>query len=152
MIRPFVSVIIVLSSMIFNLAVAAQPNIVKPYIRALPPGVPNSAAFLVIENPMSESVVLLGAETEIAARAELHNHLSEDGVMKMRQVDSIEVPAKSKVTLQPGGLHIMLFDIKNSPQVGQQIPITLIFADDTKITVMAEVRDLREQHHHHEHH
>jgi copper(I)-binding protein len=154
-IRRFVCVAVFFSYAISGVLFAEPLKIIDPYVRALPPGVPNSAAFLVIENPTARSTTLIGAQTEIAARAELHNHLSEDGVMKMRQVKEIEIPAKGSVTLAPGGLHIMLFELTSTPKPGDTVPITLIFADDSRIDVKAQVRDLRksaEQHHHHHHH
>ncbi|GAA5215871.1 copper chaperone PCu(A)C [Corallincola platygyrae] len=151
MIRPFVSAIFVAALLVTG-ANAAQINVVNPYVRALPPGVPTSAAFMEIENPTDQPLVLVGAQTDIAGKAELHNHVSEGGVMKMRQVDEIEIPAKGKVALKPGGYHIMLFNLTASPKVGDEIAVTLLFSDQTTKTVKAKVKDLRKQDHHHHHH
>jgi len=68
----------------------------------------------------------------------------ENGVMEMRQLESLELPAKQTVKLEPGGLHIMLLDLKNPLKSGDKVPLrlTLQRADRSKtvVEVQAEVR------------
>ena len=80
----------------------AKVDAVDGYVRLLPPGSPNTAAFMVLKNDADKPVKLVAAASPAAGRAELHTHLHENGVMKMRQVESIEIPAKGEVALQPG--------------------------------------------------
>ncbi|WP_260391757.1 copper chaperone PCu(A)C, partial [Aeromonas enteropelogenes] len=80
----------------------AKVEAVDGYVRLLPPGTPNTAAFMVLKNDANQAVKLVAASSPAAGRAELHTHLHENGVMKMRQVESIEIPAKGEVVLKPG--------------------------------------------------
>lgn len=71
--------------------------------------------------------VLQSASSPVAGVVELHTHLHDNGVMRMRQVPEIVIPAQQKVALQPGGLHIMLIDLKAPLKVGDTVPLTLRF-------------------------
>ena len=74
-------------------------------------------------------------------RAELHTHLHENGVMKMRQVESIEVPAKGEVALKPGSFHIMLFEVRELFQ-GTPFPLTLTMDDGQKLELSLPVKSI----------
>ncbi|MBL4829405.1 MAG: copper chaperone PCu(A)C [Aliivibrio sp.] len=104
-------------------------NIVEPYARATPPSVPNSAIFLTLENHKMEERTLVSASSDAADKVELHNHTMVDGMMKMRQVENIKIAAHKSAVLQPGGLHIMLFGLKNQLVEGEEISLTLTFAN-----------------------
>ena len=78
------------------------------------------------------------ASTDVATRTELHTHLIDaDGVARMRQVQAVDVPADGSVSLQPGGLHIMLIDLKQPLRADQSFPLTLRFekAGVTQVSV-----------------
>jgi periplasmic copper chaperone A len=85
---------------------------------------------------------LISAATPIAARAELHTHTMTGSVMQMRKIDGIDLAASSEVMLKPGGLHIMLFDIKARPKDGSTFPLTLTFAKAGKQTVQVIARPI----------
>lgn len=70
---------------------------------------------------------LVAARAGIARTVELHTHLHENGVMRMRPVEAIDLPANGTVTLEPGGLHIMLIDLQQPLNRGDTVPITLVF-------------------------
>ena len=89
-------------------------------------------AFLKIDNASDTVFQLIGAESEAFGRIELHTHLYEDGLMKMREVDVIEVPAKGGVTLKPGGLHLMLFEPASTIKVGDELALNLTFKETEK--------------------
>ena len=110
----------------------AKVEAVDGYVRLLPPGSPNTAAFLVLKNDADKPVKLVAATSSEVGRAELHTHLHENGVMKMRQVESIEVPAKGEVALKPGSFHIMLFEVRELFQ-GTPFPLTLTMDDGQKL-------------------
>ncbi|RFA27976.1 hypothetical protein CAI21_13740 [Alkalilimnicola ehrlichii] len=122
------------------------------YARATPPGTENSAAYLVLRNTGEGDRRLVGAATPVAQTVELHTHLHEDGVMRMRQVEYIELPADSQVALEPGGLHIMLLGVREPLEAGQTVPLTLQFDGEEQLTVQAEVRHPSRSRHHHRHH
>lgn len=89
---------------------------------------------------------LTGVASAAAARAELHSMSMEGGVMRMRPVARIELPAGKAVKLAPGGLHIMLVDLRQPLKPGEKVPLTLTVerpgaASRSSFTVEAEVRD-----------
>ncbi|MCM2678724.1 copper chaperone PCu(A)C [Echinimonas agarilytica] len=120
-------------------------------VRAPMPGVPNAAAFVSIENKSLNAKQLISASSEVAERVELHNHIQEDGMMKMRRVASIEIQGQQTVKLQPGGYHIMLFGLNKSLKEGESVSFLLTFSDEQTHQVQAVVQDLMSQHQHHHH-
>lgn len=110
------------------------------YALAVPPGQPNSAVFLTLTNDSTEARALVAGASPIAEVVEIHNHTHEGGVMRMRPVSRIEVPAQSVVQLQPGGLHVMLIGLKGNLEPGDQVSLTLTFDDGTQIPVDVPVR------------
>ena len=123
--------------------IADKITINDPYVRAVPPVVKTSAAFMQIQNSDSVERFLVSATTSAAAAVELHMHTMDDGVMRMRQIVHIHLPPKETVSLQPGGLHIMLFDLTEVLSEGKEVPITLTFEDGSTKQVSAEVRSVK---------
>jgi Cu-Zn family superoxide dismutase len=99
----------------------------------------NGAAFLTLFNTGAHKAELVGAEAPEVTRVELHRTTMVDGVMRMRPVETIEVPARGHTALRPGGLHIMLIGAGDLA-VGADIPVTLRFADAGTLTVDLPVR------------
>lgn len=110
------------------------------WIRATAPGQKNTAIFMTLKNSSDKDVSLTQAQTTLASKVELHNHVKEGDVFKMRAVDKIVVPAKGEVILKPGSLHIMLFDISAQVAVDQEFPVTLMFEqlEPIKLTISAK--------------
>ncbi|GAB5992951.1 copper chaperone PCu(A)C [Aeromonas enteropelogenes] len=119
----------------------AKVEAVDGYVRLLPPGTPNTAAFMVLKNDANQAVKLVAASSPAAGRAELHTHLHENGVMKMRQVESIEIPAKGEVVLKPGSLHIMLFEIGTLSEQ-TPMPLTLTLDDGQQLALSLPVKPI----------
>lgn len=114
-----------------------------PYVRGVPPGQPNSAAFMQIANKGEGNRALVGGSSPAAEVVELHTHTMDGGMMRMRQVEKIDLPAGESVSLQPGGLHVMLIGLKQKLVPGEEIELTLSFEDGSQVTVMAPVRKLQ---------
>ena len=119
----------------------AKVEAVDGYVRLLPPGSPNTAAFMVLKNDADQPVKLVAAAPAAAGRAELHTHLHENGVMKMRQVESIEIPAKGEAVLKPGSLHIMLFEVGTLSEQ-TPVPLTLTMDDGQKLDLSLPVKPI----------
>lgn len=94
---------------------------------------------------------MIAADSPVAERTELHTHINNKGVMRMRQVPSITVPAHGKAVLQPGGYHIMFFNLKQPLTVGQQFPLNLHFQDGGSQTLTVTVRPMNAAAHPHHH-
>jgi copper(I)-binding protein len=110
------------------------------WIRLPPPGATMFAGYLRMKNPGDVALQVVGAQTSVSARAELHTHLKVDGVMKMRPVPVIDVPAHGEVTLAPGGLHLMLMEPKRTPTEGELIDVVLTLKDGRVVPCRAAVR------------
>jgi hypothetical protein len=85
---------------------------------------------------------LVGVSTPVAATAEAHQTLSENGVMKMRPAPVVAIPAGGMVMFAPEGTHIMLTGLKHPLVAGQDFPMTLRFAHAAPVTVTVTVRPL----------
>ena len=134
---------LILAGMAFFLAAAAarahgyklgEIAIGHPYARSTAPGQPNGGAYLRLENRGPDDR-LLSATTAIAQRVELHNMQMEGDVMRMRQVDAIELPTNQAVVLQPGGMHLMLIGLKTPLKEGDRFAMTLKFQKAGEATV-----------------
>lgn len=120
-----------------------------PYARATPPTAVNSAVFVSLMNHSDTGRVLVSATTPAAGKVELHDVIKEGDVMKMRQVNSIEIPANQTVELKPGSLHIMLFDLTEPLVEGSNIDVELTFANGDKQTMQAPVKKVMSGMKHH---
>ena len=107
------------------------------------PGQEVAAAYLTLESPTASELVRV--ESALAAKVELHTMRVEDGVMRMRQLDSIELPAGSAVKLEPGGDHLMLMEMAKPLVKGEKVPLVLTLkrrdGSDESVQTVAEVRE-----------
>jgi copper(I)-binding protein len=115
--------------MLVSAAVSAQTGdvqITDAWARATPGGAQSAAAYVTVESPSGDK--LTGVSTPAAQKADIHSMTMDNGVMKMRQVDAVDLPPGQKVTLKPGGYHIMMTGLAKPLEVGQSFPMTLDFA------------------------
>lgn len=120
---------------------AGELTIHHPWSRALPAAAVNGAAYFVLENKGVQADTLRAASTPRAQKAELHTHVNDGGVMRMREVaGGVAVPAGQRVPFAPGGLHVMLFGLTQPLQKGDRFPLTLRFdkAGEVKVDVVVE--------------
>ena len=105
----------------------AQVAIEKPWTRATAPGAQVGAGYMTIRNAGAADR-LIGASSPAAAKVELHTHVNDNGVMKMREVPGgYEIPAKGSFELKPGGAHLMFMNLKAPLKEGDKVPVTLKF-------------------------
>ena len=126
-----------------SVAAAEGIAIDDPYARAVPPGQPNSAVFMGITNATGSDRALVSAESGASEVVELHTHTMEEGMMKMRKVDKIDLPAGETVALAPGGLHVMLIGLKDQLAPGGEVAVKLTFDDGTSADITAPVREVQ---------
>ncbi|QOR39719.1 copper chaperone PCu(A)C [Billgrantia diversa] len=111
-----------------SFAAHAEPLTIEgAQVRAVPPGSNTSAAFMTLRNPSERDMILLAAKSPAAEVVELHDHQNVDGVMQMRQVAQIVVPAGGSAELAPGGLHMMLIGLTAPLVEGEPVEIELQF-------------------------
>jgi copper(I)-binding protein len=112
----------------------------QAWARPTSAGMPNGAAYLVVRNAGSSADRLVAATSEVAERAELHNHtIDAQGVAMMRPVEAIEVPAGGQAELKPGGFHLMLLGLHAPLAAGASFPLRLRFAEAGEVEVMVGV-------------
>ncbi len=121
---------------------AARVFPIEPYVRAMAPGQSSSAAFMTLRNASNTDHALVSAESPVAGIVELHTHTMEEGMMRMRQVERIDLPARSMTVLKPGGLHVMLMRVEGTLRHGDKVPVTLVFEDGSKKEIEAPVRKI----------
>ncbi|WP_299398104.1 copper chaperone PCu(A)C [Pelagibius sp.] len=111
-----------------------------PWARATPGQARNGAAYMTIHNGGAAGDRLVSASAEVSQRVELHNHINKDGVMQMREVEAIEVPASGMTELKPGSFHVMFMGLSAPLKEGDSFPLTLTFeqAGDLTVTVNVE--------------
>lgn len=114
-------------------------SIERPWSRELPAVAPNGAAYFQVDNGGGKAARIVSARSPIAERAEFHTHETEGGVMKMRHLQSVEVPAQGGVSFEPGGLHVMLVGLKEPLVAGESFPLTLGFQEAGEIEVKVEI-------------
>ena len=96
----------------------------------------NSAGFLSINNMGKADDILVGASSTISKRTELHTHIKDGDVMRMRRVKGgIKVPKGGSAELKPGGLHVMFIQLKEPLKKGTVFPITLKFKNAGDVTI-----------------
>jgi copper(I)-binding protein len=100
----------------------------------------NGAAYMTIHNEGPVADRLIAASSPIAGTIELHAHLKDGDVMRMRPVVAVEIAPGEPAVLQPGGLHVMMLDLKAPLKDGESFPLTLTFEKAGKVTVSVAVR------------
>ena len=85
---------------------------------------------------------LTGVSTPVAATAQVHQTTTENGIMKMRPVPSLPIPAGQTVAFAPGGTHVMLMGLTRQLMTGQSFPLTLTFSHAPPVTVDVRVQPL----------
>jgi hypothetical protein len=114
-------------------------NIDHPWARALPPTAPAGAAYFVVHSKSTTDDTLVSAMSPVADKTELHTHVMMGEVMKMQQVESVAIPAGGEVKFAPGGLHVMLFGLKQPLVAGESFPLTLVFQNAGTVQVDVKV-------------
>jgi copper(I)-binding protein len=106
-----------------------------PWSRATPTGAQIGAGYLVIENRGTMPDRLLGGSVEAATGFELHDVVLEDGIMRMRQLTSIELPPGGSIEAKPGGRHIMFVGLLHPLAAGEKVRGALQFEHAGRIEV-----------------
>lgn len=128
-----------LAGSLLSASAFAQVSVSEPWIRATVPAQKATGAFMRVQS--AAPARLVGVQADVAGRAELHEMAMDGQTMRMRRVESIELPAGKPVNLASGGYHVMLFDLKRQLKEGEQVDLTLQVQDaagkrqDVKLSV-----------------
>ena len=111
----------------------------RAWARATLPGQSNSAVFLRLRNMGSESAMVIAAKAKGVKAVEIHKHEQEAGMMRMREVPVLDVPAKGQQLFAPGGYHLMLFGVERALKAGETVELELWLDDDTTVGFVAPI-------------
>ena len=145
--------LLLLILLFFSSPGGAQPKadieIRNAWSRATPSGAEVGAGYLEIRNRGAKADRLLSASTDIAKRVELHVTQRAGDVARMRQVQSVEIPAGKSVVLKPGAGHLMLVELARPLKEGERFALKLRFERAGEMQAEVEVRALGTSGHHH---
>jgi hypothetical protein len=114
-------------------------TISHPWSRATAPSQKVGAVFMTIKTNGNSLDRLIGAQSPDAETVQIHNHTMDNGVMRMRRVDGVTIPADGEAVLAPGGFHIMLIGLKAPLFEETVIPLTLVFEKAGKVEIEAVI-------------
>jgi len=118
-----------LLSMVIDAAAADGLRADDPWIPAAPPTARMMAGYMTLVNDGAAAVEIVDARAAGFGRVEIHRSFREDGMMRMRRIDGLDVPPGGSVTLMRGGLHIMLMAPERVPAEGDTVNIELLDID-----------------------
>jgi periplasmic copper chaperone A len=114
-------------------------TVAHPWARATPGGATVGVAFMEIKTAPDTADRLVSVSSPAAGRVEIHTHIKDGDVMKMRRVDSLDLEPGNSRVLKPSGEHIMMFDLKQPLKEGDLIKLTLVFEKAGAIEVEGSV-------------
>lgn len=126
-----------LLSMVIDAAAADGLRADDPWIPAAPPSARMMAGYMTLINEGDAPLAIVDARAAGFGRVEIHRSYREDGMMRMRRIEVLDVPAGGSVTLARGGLHIMLMAPERVPAEGDTVSIDLLDVDG-KVVLSAE--------------
>lgn len=120
------------------------------WARATPSAVKNGAAFMTFSNTGAADKLVAVTGT-VSKEIQIHSMVSEAGMMRMRQIKSLDIPAGGKLELKPGGYHVMLMGLPDGLKDGTKFPLTLKFEKAGEISVQVVVEKAGHSHADHKH-
>jgi copper(I)-binding protein len=128
-----------LFAMLSNVYAANTITISDGYVKASIPGSNVTASYMTLRNTSNKAITLQKVSSTVSDRIEIHEHSMADGMMRMREVGEITIKANSEVVLQPSGLHLMIFSLKQQITDKDVIALTLYFSNDTEVKIQLPV-------------
>lgn len=106
------------------------------------------SVYMTVRNDGVEADKILSAASPMAKRVEVHTHLMENGIMKMRHVaGGVDIPTKSDVAFESGGLHLMVFGLDKGLQKGDEFPLKIMFEKAGMIEIKARLQGMKPMKH-----
>ncbi|NND67254.1 MAG: copper chaperone PCu(A)C [Halioglobus sp.] len=120
------------------------------WVRALPPTVKNTAAYLAVTNNSESAQAVVAARSDVAAKVEIHTTVHQDGMVRMQQLPGVALAQGETVAFAPGGTHLMLLGLAYPLVPGDEVELCLVFATGSEACTTAQVR--RDEGGGHQHH
>ena len=120
----------ILGLLVSTFSTTADPLIIKnAWIKNLPPTLPMRAGYMTLENTSDKPISIVAVESEVFTQIDIHETVKKDGMMSMRPVSPLAIPAGTRTELAPGGIHLMMMQPQKTLKPGDQVSITLQFDD-----------------------
>ena len=130
------------TAMLFMMSGCSEPrplNVDGGYVRLnANPDAPSAGYFTIHGGP--EPVVLRGVTTDAAVRLEMHESVTQDGMARMKAIDTVDVPAGETIKFEPGGKHLMLWQINSQAIAAGKMTFTFIFSNGDRILADAVIQ------------
>ncbi len=110
------------------------------WIKQLPPVIPMRAGYVTISNPGEHLIKIVSMHSDAFEKVEMHESKMADGVMKMVELDSLDIPPKGQIELKPGAKHLMLIAPTREMKIGDKIAIQANLDDGATQTLLLEVK------------
>ena len=127
--------LLILALLLAATTARAQVEVDNAWARATAPGAPVAGGYMTIRNKGAAPDRLVGASSSAAAKVELHVHIKEGEVVKMRQVPAYDIPGNGSFELKPGGAHLMFMQITRPFKEGEKVPVKLRFEKAGEVSV-----------------
>ena len=116
----------------------AQVAVTNAWVRGTVPGQKGTGAFMQLTS--AADMTLIGVASPVAKIVEIHEMAVDGGMMRMRAVDKLALPAGKAIDLTPGGYHVMLMDLAQPLKEGDVVPVTLTFVDKAGKRITQEIK------------
>jgi len=132
---------LILVLLIYSLPVAAESlRVTDAWIKNLPMAVPVRAGYMHISNNQNREVTIVSLQSKSFESIEIHQSMEVNGMMSMRPVDTLSIPAGASLELAPGGFHLMMMNPLDELIPGQKVAVTLYYEDQKAQLIEMEVR------------
>ena len=131
--------IIIFVALTFSLSAYAELQIDKAWVQAAPPGTKSNAAYLQLQNSGDAPVIIESLSADCCSDVMLHRTRIKNNKAIMEHLESLTVPAKGKIVMKPGGLHIMLMGITSPLKVDDKVELNLHLAGGEQQTLLVPV-------------
>lgn len=110
------------------------------WIREAPPNAFSLAGYMVMKNPSDKEQSLVSATSDAFETVMIHRTVHEGGMARMRHQKVVSIPAKGEVVFEPDSYHLMLMKPSQPLRADDQVPVNLLFADGSQLSITFEVR------------
>ncbi len=143
LVRRYSTLFTMLMSIFLPMTLSAMDiRVTDAYVRETIPGTSNSVAYLKIDNETNQEVTLISVRSNDIPKVKIHTHAHQNGVMAMRPVKEVVIPAQSSFLFRPGGHHLMLMGLQKPLMSGQVVQLKLLFKDGSAIDITAPVQSI----------
>ncbi|MEN8206533.1 MAG: copper chaperone PCu(A)C [Pseudomonadota bacterium] len=146
------AVVLLFLSFLSSAMAGSAVDVEAPWVREAPPASTVLAAYMVVKNTSDTVHTITRIDSPDFRDARIHRTVVEDGVAKMLLVEQLQLPVNGSITLEPGGLHLMLYDPQRPLRDGDSVTLVIHDSDGGSITVTAPVVRKTGGHDHSHHH